>query len=231
MKELSSYIDHTLLAADATPEQIKKLCSEAVEHNFCSVCVNSSFVPLAKECLKDSAVKVCTVVGFPLGAMATEAKAYETKLAIDNGAEEIDMVIHLGQLKSGNDDMVRSDIEAVRKASMGKVLKVIIETALLNDEEKIKACQIAKEAGADFVKTSTGFSSGGATLDDVRLMKQTIGDSVQVKASGGIRDTQTALAMIEAGASRLGVSAGVAIVEGLRGLTSNDFSKRKDEGY
>ena len=214
MKNLASYIDHTLLAVDATPEEIEKLCQEALAYNFCSVCVNSSFVSQASKLLENSNVKVCSVVGFPLGAMETQAKAYEAKRAISNGASEIDMVIAVGQLKSGNDRVVYEDIKAIVEVCNGVILKVIIETALLNREEIIRVCALVKDAGADFVKTSTGFSSAGAIIEDVRLMKQTVGDDMLVKASGGIRDTKCAIAMIEAGASRLGVSAGVAIVEG-----------------
>lgn len=214
MKNLASYIDHTLLAVDATPEEIEKLCQEALAYNFCSVCVNSSFVSQASKLLENSNVKVCSVVGFPLGAMETQAKAYEAKRAISNGASEIDMVIAVGQLKSGNDSVVYEDIKALVGVCDGVILKVIIETALLNREEIIRVCALVKDAGADFVKTSTGFSSAGAIIEDVRLMKQTVGDDMLVKASGGIRDTKCAIAMIEAGASRLGVSAGVAIVEG-----------------
>jgi len=207
-------IDHTLLAANATQTQIKILCQEASEYHFFSVCVNSSYVPLAASQLKDADVKVCAVVGFPLGAMSTEAKAYEAKVAITEGAEEIDMVIHVGLLKSGEIAKVEQDIQALREATKGKILKVIFETALISKEEIVILCEICTRVGVDFVKTSTGFSTGGATLEDVALMKASIGAGVQVKASGGIRDYETAAAMIEAGATRLGVSAGIAIVTG-----------------
>jgi deoxyribose-phosphate aldolase len=178
------------------------------------VCVNSSFVPLASRQLQDTEVKVCSVVGFPLGAMSTEAKVFETEQAIRDGADEIDMVIHIGCVKSGLFDAVEGDISAVRKASHGKILKVILETSLLEDDEKIKVCEIAKKLKVDFVKTSTGFSTGGATVEDIRLMKSIVGNEVQIKASGGIRDTQKTLEMIEAGATRIGASAGIAIVKG-----------------
>ncbi len=214
MKNLASMIDHTLLAANATQTQIKILCQEASEYHFFSVCVNSSYVPLAASQLKDADVKVCAVVGFPLGAMSTEAKAYEAKVAITEGAEEIDMVIHVGLLKSGEIAKVEQDIQALREATKGKILKVIFETALISKEEIVILCEICTRVGVDFVKTSTGFSTGGATLEDVALMKASIGAGVQVKASGGIRDYETAAAMIEAGATRLGVSAGIAIVTG-----------------
>jgi len=214
MKNLASMIDHTLLAADATPSQIERLCVEAIEYGFCSVCVNSSYVALASENLKASDVKVCAVVGFPLGAMQTEAKAYEAATAIREGAEEIDMVIHVGHLKAGDLAYVEADIRAVREATAGKVLKVIFETALISKEEIVTLCDICTRVGVDFVKTSTGFSTGGATLEDVALMKASVGEGVEVKASGGIRDYETAVAMVEAGATRLGVSAGIAIVTG-----------------
>ncbi len=214
MQTLSQTIDHTLLAANATPEQINTLCQEAIQYHFCSVCVNSSYVSLAADQLKGSDVKVCSVVGFPLGAMRTKAKAYEAQIAIAEGAEEIDMVIHVGHLKSGELDKVEADIQALRDATKGKTLKVIFETALITKEEIVTLCEICTRVGVDFVKTSTGFSTRGATLEDVALMKASIGEDVQVKASGGIRDYETAIAMIEAGATRLGVSAGIAIVTG-----------------
>jgi deoxyribose-phosphate aldolase len=214
MQHLSKTIDHTLLKADATAVEIETLCAEAREYRFCSVCVNSSYVPLAASQLKDTDVKVCSVVGFPLGAMSTQAKAYEAKVAITEGAEEIDMVIHVGWLKSGELERVEQDIQALREATKGKILKVIFETALISREEIVILCEICTRVGVDFVKTSTGFSTGGATLEDVALMKASVGDGVQVKASGGIRDYETARAMIEAGATRLGVSAGIAIVTG-----------------
>jgi len=214
MQHLSKTIDHTLLKADATAAEIETLCAEAREYRFCSVCVNSSYVPLAASQLKDTDVKVCSVVGFPLGAMSTQAKAYEAKVAITEGAEEIDMVIHVGWHKSGELERVEQDIQALREATKGKILKVIFETALISKEEIVILCEICTRVGVDFVKTSTGFSTGGATLEDVALMKASVGDGVQVKASGGIRDYETACAMIEAGATRLGVSAGIAIVTG-----------------
>lgn len=209
---IAKYIDHTLLAPDAAKSAIEKLCKEASEYKFASVCVNSCWVSLAADLLKDSSVKVCTVVGFPLGAMDTVSKAYEAAKAVENGADEVDMVINIGYLKSGMLDAVLEDIVAVRKATEGKLLKVIIETCLLTDDEKRTACELSEKAGADFVKTSTGFSKGGATLHDVELMKSVVGDSLGVKASGGVRDYATAKAMIDAGATRIGASAGIAIV-------------------
>ena len=211
--DISKYIDHTILAADATKERIETLCREAAEYGFASVCVNSCWVPLASRLLEGTSVKVCTVVGFPLGAMGTAAKAYEAAKAVEDGADEIDMVINVGFLKSGMTGDVLEDIKAVRAACKGKTLKVIIETCLLTDEEKTLACELSERAGADFVKTSTGFSTGGATVDDVRLMRSVVGDRLGVKASGGIRDYKAALSMIEAGASRIGASAGVRIVK------------------
>ena len=214
-KPLNKYFDHTLLKADAVPAQIEELCSEAAKYQFYSVCVNSCYVKLCSELLSGSPVKIAAVVGFPLGACTTSAKAFETEDACSDGAKEIDMVINIGALKSGNFDFVRDDIKAVvdTAAKYGAIVKVIIETCLLTDEEKVKACQLSEEAGAAFVKTSTGFSTGGATKEDVALMKSVVGDRLQVKASGGIRDHKTALEMIEAGADRLGASASVQIVE------------------
>ncbi len=212
--ELSKYIDHTVLAADATRQKIVDLCREARENDFASVCINSSWVPLAKKELEGSSVNVCTVIGFPLGAASTAAKAFEAGNAVKDGAAEVDMVINVGALKSGMYDFVEEDIRAVKKAVGDRILKVIIETCLLSDEEKKTACRLAEKAGADFVKTSTGFSKGGATVEDVRLMRASVSDRVKVKASGGIRSYGTAMAMIEAGASRLGTSSGVAIVNG-----------------
>ena len=211
--DIAKYIDHTVLAADARKEKIEALCKEAYQHGFASVCVNSCWVSLAAKLLEGTEVKVCTVVGFPLGAMDSVSKAVEARNAVRNGADEIDMVINIGFLKSGMYDDVLEDIREVRKATEGKTLKVIIETCLLTEEEKRKACELSEEAGADFVKTSTGFSTGGATVEDVALMKSVVGDRLRVKASGGIRDYKTAKAMIEAGASRIGASAGVRIVE------------------
>ena len=212
---LAKYIDHTLLKADATKAQVIKLCEEAREYRFASVCVNPGYVPLAAKELAGSGVKTCCVIGFPLGATSTEAKVQETIDSIRNGADEVDMVINVGQAKSGNWIYVKKDIEEVVIAARGKALvKVIIETCLLTDEEKVKVCAISKMAGADFVKTSTGFSTGGATVEDIKLMRQTVGPDMEVKASGGVRDYKTAVAMIEAGASRIGTSNGVTIVKG-----------------
>lgn len=212
--KLTSIIDHTLLAADATSAQIARLCQEAREYSFASVCVNSCRVAQARMLLEGCPVKVCTVVGFPLGAMSTRAKADETRSAVEDGADEIDMVINVGYVKDGDWDGVLDDIMAVREACKGKVLKVILETCLLTDDEIVRACRTAVRAGADFVKTSTGFSKGGATVHAVSLMRSTVGADVGVKASGGIRDAESARAMVEAGASRLGCSAGVAIAKG-----------------
>jgi len=213
--KLSKYIDHTLLKADATKAQIAKLCAEAKENDFASVCVNSCYVAYCKSLLKDTDVKVCTVIGFPLGAMDSVSKAYETKEALGNGADEFDMVINIGALKEGNTDYVTDDIAAVVNAAAGKTVKVIIETCLLTDEEKVQACKCAVAAGATFVKTSTGFSTAGANEHDVRLMAEAVkGTGLLVKAAGGIRTYEDAKKMIEAGASRLGCSAGIAIIEG-----------------
>ena len=210
---LNSFIDHTLLKADATVEQITKLCQEAREYRFASVCVNSCWVRLCSELLRGSGVAVCTVVGFPLGAMIPEAKAFEAEAAIENGATEIDMVINIGALKSQDYRMVAKDIQEVCDAvhEHGAILKVIIEACLLTKEEKVIACLLAKNAGADYVKTSTGFSTGGATVEDVALMRSIVGDEMGVKAAGGIRDKKTAEAMLDAGADRLGASAGIQI--------------------
>ena len=210
---LNSCIDHTLLKADASVEQIIQLCSEAREYKFASVCVNSCWVRLCAEQLRGSDVAVCTVVGFPLGAMIPEAKAFEAEEAISNGATEVDMVINIGALKSKDYRMVAKDINDVAKAvhDRGALLKVIIETCLLTQEEKVIACLLAKNAGADYVKTSTGFSTAGATVEDVALMRKVVGDELGVKAAGGIRDRETAEKMIEAGADRIGASAGIKI--------------------
>jgi len=207
-------VDHTLLKPSATQTEVAKLCEEARTHRFASVCVNPSYVAYSAQLLKGSDVKVCTVVGFPLGSTTPTVKGIEARDAIANGADEIDMVINVGALKSGNDALAFEDIKAVREATRGKILKVILETSLLSDEEKVRACALAKKAGADFVKTSTGFGGGGATVEDVRLMRQTVGPLMGVKASGGIRDAQAADAMIQAGATRLGTSASVAIISG-----------------
>jgi deoxyribose-phosphate aldolase len=206
------YVDHTLLKPNATQEEVGKLCEEAKAYCFASVCVNPSYVPLCAKLLAGSGVKVCTVVGFPLGSTTPTVKAIEARDAIANGADEIDMVINVGALKSGNDTAVFDDIRAVREATRGKVLKVILETSLLSNEEKVRACAMSKKAGADFVKTSTGFGGGGATVEDIRLMRNAVGPAMGVKASGGIRDAKAAEAMIAAGATRLGTSASVAIV-------------------
>lgn len=203
--------DHTILKADATKEAVSQICEEAKEYGFMSVCVNSYYTAFVAEQLKGSNIKVCTVVGFPLGQMSTKAKAAETQLAVMDGADEIDMVINVGALKDKEYDVVYDDIKAVKKACGQALLKVIIETCLLTDDEKVKACELAKEAGADFVKTSTGFSTGGATTHDVSLMRKTVGASMGVKASGGIRDKETAEKMVEAGANRLGTSATISI--------------------
>ncbi|MCP8616909.1 deoxyribose-phosphate aldolase [Salirhabdus salicampi] len=212
---LAKYIDHTLLKPNTTANQIFELCEEAREYGFASVCVNPHWVRYCYESLKETDVKVCTVIGFPLGATTTEVKSFETRLTIEQGAEEVDMVINVGALKSGDHDVVQQDIQAVVDAANGKALvKVIIETSLLTDDEKRTACQLAKAAGADFVKTSTGFSGGGATVEDITLMRQTVGPEMGVKASGGVRNQADAEAMIEAGATRIGASAGVDIVTG-----------------
>ncbi|HOM42402.1 MAG TPA: deoxyribose-phosphate aldolase [Bacillota bacterium] len=214
--ELARYIDHTLLKPDAKEGDIIKLCKEALEYKFASVCVNASYVKLAYSFLQGTEVRVCTVAGFPLGATTKEAKAFEASQAIENGAAEIDMVINVGALKSGKPDAVKEDIKAVVDVCKDKaLLKVIIETCLLTDEEKVTACLLSMEAGADFVKTSTGFSVGGATVEDIKLMRRTIGPDMGVKASGGIRNLESALKMIEAGASRIGASASVSIVNEL----------------
>lgn len=211
---INKYIDHTLLKADSVKSQFDQLLDEAKAYDFASVCVNPSWVAYAAEALKDSDVKVCTVVGFPLGATTSATKAFETKDAIEKGADEIDMVINIGLLKQGDYQAVEDDVRAVVEASGNHLVKVIIETALLTDDEKVKACQLAVKAGADFVKTSTGFSTGGATVSDVKLMRQTVGSDVGVKAAGGARSLEDALAFIEAGATRIGTSAGVTIMKG-----------------
>ncbi|UQF24143.1 deoxyribose-phosphate aldolase [Vagococcus lutrae] len=212
---VAKLIDHTALKANTTKEDILKLIEEAKEYGFFSVCINPHWVSLAAKELAESDVKVCTVIGFPLGANSSAVKAAETKQAIEDGANEVDMVINVGALKSGDEQTVLEDIKAVVDAAAGKTLvKVIIETALLTDEEKVKACQLAVEAGADFVKTSTGFSTAGAKPEDVKLMKETVGDKAEVKASGGIHSKADVDAMVEAGATRIGASAGIAIVTG-----------------
>ncbi|WP_223591314.1 deoxyribose-phosphate aldolase [Neobacillus bataviensis] len=214
---VAAMIDHTLLKPEATRNQIETLCQEARENEFFSVCVNPTWVSTAKELLQGSAVKVCTVIGFPLGASTPETKAFETKNAIDHGADEVDMVINIGALKDKNDELVESDIRAVVDATKGKALtKVIIETSLLSKDEKIRACELSVKAGADYVKTSTGFSTGGATFEDIALMRKTVGPDIGVKASGGVRSTEDAQMMIEAGATRIGASSSVAIINGLK---------------
>jgi deoxyribose-phosphate aldolase len=215
-QNVARMIDHTLLKPDAKKEEIVKLVNEAKQYKFASVCINPVWVKTAAELLADTPeVKVCTVIGFPLGATTTETKAFEAKNAIDNGATEVDMVINIGALKDKQDDFIEQDIHAIVEAAKGKALtKVIIETCLLTDEEKVKACELAVKAGADFVKTSTGFSTGGATVADIQLMRKTVGPDLGVKASGGVRSREDALAMIEAGATRIGASAGIAIVNG-----------------
>lgn len=213
--KLEKYIDHTILKADATSDMVKKLCAEAREYGFASVCVNPCFASLVSKELEGTDVKTCVVIGFPLGANTKEVKAFETNQAIENGAQEVDMVINVGALKERNYKAVQEDIEAVVKEAKGKALvKVIIETCLLTDEEKVKACEISKAAKADFVKTSTGFSTGGAKKEDIALMRKTVGEDMGVKASGGIRNYETAMEMIEAGANRIGASIGVSLVGG-----------------
>lgn len=212
----AKYIDHTLLKADATIKEITKLCEEARQYGFMSVCINPSYIPLCKELLKGSEVKVCTVVGFPLGMMASSAKAFETKQALLDGADEIDMVINIGKLKDKEYDYVKTEIAELKHICKDKVLKVIIETCLLTDEEKVKACQLAKEAGADLVKTSTGFSKGGAVASDIKLMRDTVGLEMGVKASGGVSTFDDMLKMIENGATRIGTSHGVDIMKDVK---------------
>jgi deoxyribose-phosphate aldolase len=213
---IAKFIDHTALKPNITEVQIHKLCAEANEHHFASVCVNPMWVKLCAELLAGTDTKVCTVIGFPLGANSPETKAFEAKLAVEQGANEVDMVLNVGALKSGNFELVERDIRAVRDAVPNATLKVIIEACLLTDDEKVAACQLSQKAGANFVKTSTGFSTGGATIDDIRLMRQTVGPDMGVKASGGVKDFAGAQAMIEAGATRLGCSAGVAIMSGAK---------------
>lgn len=216
MKKILSMIDHTILKPEATKEMVRVLCEEAIEYEFAAVCVNPFYVKYSKELLKGSNIKIATVIGFPLGANTSSVKAFETEDAIKNGADEIDMVINVGALKSKDYSIVKEDISAVVEAAKNKALvKVIIETSLLNHEEKIKACQLAMDAGADFVKTSTGFSTGGATVEDIKLMKEVVGDKLKIKASGGIRDLENANKMIQAGANRLGASSGVKIAKEL----------------
>lgn len=210
---MNKYIDHTLLKPDASQKGVEKLCEEAKEHSFKSVCVNPSFVALAAEKLAGTDVDVCTVIGFPLGANTEAVKVFEAQEAIKDGATELDMVLNISKLKDGKYDEVRQEMEAIKKVAGKRVVKVILETCLLSDAEIVKACELAVEAGLDFVKTSTGFSTGGATVEDVKLMKKTVGDKAEVKASGGIRDRKTMLAMIDAGATRIGASAGIKLIE------------------
>ncbi|MFJ1390366.1 deoxyribose-phosphate aldolase [Capnocytophaga canimorsus] len=212
--ELSKYIDHTLLKATATVSEIEALCKEAITHDFFSVCVNSGYVSYAKDFLKETDIKVCSVVGFPLGAMSTRSKVYETEQALADGADEVDMVINVGWLLSGKIDEVKQEISLIKKACGDKVLKVILETCYLTDDQKRLACELSVQAGADFVKTSTGFGSGGATLADVQLMKDSVKGKAKIKASGGVRDFQTAMEYINLGVQRIGTSNGIAIVTG-----------------
>ncbi|GGB29022.1 deoxyribose-phosphate aldolase [Lentibacillus populi] len=221
-KELAKYIDHTQLKPETTKDKVKQIVQEARENHFASVCVNPYWVSYCYDQLKNTDVKVCTVIGFPLGATTTETKVFETKQAIRDGATEVDMVINVGELKLNDDTAVKRDIEAVVSAAKGQALvKVIIETSLLTDEEKVRACKLAKEAGADFVKTSTGFSGGGASVEDIKLMRKTVGNDMGVKASGGVRDLTATKEMIAAGATRIGASAGVDIIAGNEG--SSDY--------
>ncbi|MCF0116783.1 MAG: deoxyribose-phosphate aldolase [Bacilli bacterium] len=212
----NKFIDHTILKPEASIEAIKNICKEAKEYDFASVCVNPAYVPMCAKLLKGTDVKVCTVIGFPLGATLPSVKVFETKEAVKEGADEIDMVINVTQLKAKNDEYVFEEIKAIKEACNGKLLKVIIETCLLTDEEKVRACELSVKAGADFVKTSTGFSTGGATVADVALMRKTVGPNIGVKASGGVRTKEEFLAMIEAGANRIGASAGKTIIDQLK---------------
>ncbi|WP_202080693.1 deoxyribose-phosphate aldolase [Caldalkalibacillus salinus] len=218
MENIAALIDHTALKPDTTKDQIVQLCEEAKEYEFASVCVNPTWVSTCASLLKDSKVKVCTVIGFPLGATTTETKVAETKDTIANGATEVDMVINIGALKGQQNDFVEEDIRSVVNAAKGKALvKVILETSLLTEEEKVRSCIISKNAGADYVKTSTGFSTGGATIEDIKLMRKTVGPDMGVKASGGVRDHKTVVDMVNAGATRIGASSGAAIVKGEKG--------------
>ena len=223
MKNIAAYIDHTLLKPDASKNDVIKTCNEAKKYNFASVCVNPYYVKLVSQQLKNSDVKVCSVIGFPLGCTMKEVKAYEAQLAIQNGADEIDMVINIAALKNKDYKLVEEDIKAVvEKAKDRAIVKVIIETCLLTEEEKIKACQLSVKSGADFVKTSTGFSTGGANIPDVSLMKQTVGNKAKVKASGGIRDINKVNQLIDVGADRIGASSSVAIVEEIN-IQNNEY--------
>ena len=234
--DIAGMIDHTLLKPDATADQIAQLCYEARKYKFASVCVNPTHVKLSAELLQGTQVDICTVIGFPLGASSPEVKAFETQTALKDGATEIDMVLNIGALKAGDLTLVARDIHEVVKVghAAGAIVKVIIETSLLNDEEKVTACLLAKEAGADFVKTSTGFSGGGATIEDVNLMRRVVGPEMGVKASGGVRDFEDAQNMVEAGATRLGASAGVKIIQGQLESNGNGKApslKEKEESY
>jgi deoxyribose-phosphate aldolase len=213
--ELAGYIEHTLLKAEATAADIERLCAEARRYGFLAVCVNGSWVRLARDLIAGSSVMVNSVAGFPLGAMSTEAKRFEAETAVLHGAHEIDVVLHIGRLKQGDDQYVIDELREIVRTAAGRPVKVILETCLLKNDEKIRACRLAVESGASFVKTSTGFSSGGATVEDVKLMRQTVGPDFGIKASGGIRDAKTAIALIEAGATRLGTSAGIRILNTL----------------
>lgn len=210
---LNKYIDHTILKATASSADVQKLCAEAIEYEFYSVCVNGCYVADAKHLLQGTDVKVAAVVGFPLGAMTTAAKVFEAKEAVENGASEIDMVINVAKLKDGEFDYVENEIRLIKEAIGDNVLKVIIETCYLTDEEKVKACELSLVAKADFVKTSTGFGTGGATYEDVKLMKSVVGENAKVKASGGVRDKETAQKYVDLGAERLGTSSGIEIVK------------------
>lgn len=216
MENINRLIDHTLLKPDAKQEEIEKICAEAIKYHFMSVCVNPCNVNLCAKLLKGSDVKVCTVIGFPLGANISKTKIEETKYCLENGASEIDMVINIGRLKDKDYDYVENEIREIKNVCKDNILKVILETCLLSDEEIVKACQLSQNAGADFVKTSTGFSKGGATTHAVKLMRETVKDALGVKASGGIHSYEEAMAMVEAGANRIGASSGIKIVEGAK---------------
>ena len=224
MNNMAKYIDHTILNADATEKEIQRICIEAKEYNFKTVCINPGWVDYAAHLLEGTDVGITTVIGFPLGANTSEIKAAEAKQAVEKGVSDVDMVINIGALKNEDYPTVLNDIKAVVNAVDGKaIVKVIIETSLLNKTEKIRVCELAKQAGADFVKTSTGFSTGGATLDDVKLMRATVGPKMGVKASGGVRSYEDAVAMIEAGATRIGASSGIAIVQGVADASNSDY--------
>ena len=224
MNNMAKYIDHTILNADATEKDIQRICIEAKEYNFKTVCINPGWVDYAAHLLKGTDVGITTVIGFPLGANTSEIKAAEAKQAVEKSVSDVDMVINIGALKNEDYPTVLNDIKAVVNAVDGKaIVKVIIETSLLNKTEKIRVCELAKQAGADFVKTSTGFSTGGATLDDVKLMRATVGPKMGVKASGGVRSYEDAVAMIEAGATRIGASSGIAIVQGVADASNSDY--------